>query len=117
MKASFCSSVRRFLFAAAVCVSVASFATGKHYVMYVGTYTDKGSEGIYAYRYDAGSGKVSPIGLAAKTDNPSFLAVDAGRKFVYSVNESHDFGGQASGAVTAFAINRATSKLEKLNEV
>jgi 6-phosphogluconolactonase len=117
MKVDLCRCVRRLLLAFVVCASVASFASGKHYVMYVGTYTDKGSEGIYAYRYDAGSGKVSPIGLAAKTDNPSFLAVDAGRKFVYSVNESHDFGGQASGAVTAFAINRATSKLEKLNEV
>jgi 6-phosphogluconolactonase len=113
----FCGSVRRFLFAVVTCVSIASFASGKHYVMYVGTYTDKGSEGIYAYRYDAGSGKVSPIGLAAKTDNPSFLAVDAGRKFLYAVNESHDYQGQASGGVTAFAISRATGKLEKLNEV
>jgi len=117
MKLTFASAVRRFIFVAAVCVSVASFASGKHYVMYVGTYTGKGSEGIYAYRYDAGSGTVSPIGLAAKTDNPSFLAVAAGRKFLYAVHETHDYQGQASGGVAAFAIDRVTGKLEKLNEV
>ncbi len=117
MKIDLRRSVRPLLLAFVVCANVASFGSGKHYVMYVGTYTGKGSEGIYAYRYDAESGKVSPIGLAAKTDNPSFLAVDAGRRFLYAVNESHDYQGQSSGGVAAFAIDRVTGKLEKLNEV
>jgi len=117
MKVNYCRSVRCILLAVAVCASVASFGGGKHYVMYVGTYTGKGSEGIYAYRYNAESGKVSPAGLAAKTESPSFLAVDAGQKFLYAVNETHDYQGQSSGAVTAFAIDRATGKLQKLNEV
>jgi len=117
MKVCFCGAACWLVLTFAVCASVASFGSGKHYVMYVGTYTGKGSEGIYAYRYDTESGKVSPIGLAAKTDNPSFLAVDAGRRFLYAVNESHDYQGQASGGVTAFAIDRVTGKLEKLNEV
>lgn len=97
--------------------SMASLGSGKKYVMYVGTYTDSGSKGIYAYEYDAASGKVSPLGLAAETSNPSFLAVDARRKFLYAVNETHDYKGATSGGVTAFAIDPKTWKLRELNEV
>jgi 6-phosphogluconolactonase len=94
-----------------------SFAATKHYLLYVGTYTNAGSKGIYAYRYDAESGKLSPLGLAAETASPSFLAVASGHEFLYAVNEIHDYKGQSSGAVTAFAIDKKTGQLRELNEV
>jgi 6-phosphogluconolactonase len=94
-----------------------AFAASKNYLLYVGTYTNTGSKGIYAYRYDAGSGKVSPLGLAAETESPSFLAVAAGHRFLYAVNEVHDYKGEPSGGITAFAIDRKTGKLRELNEV
>jgi 6-phosphogluconolactonase len=95
-----------------------TFAKTNHYILYVGTYTGGESKGIYAYGYDAASGKLTPLGLAAETANPSFLTVDAGRKFLYAVNEVHDYKGEASGGVTAFAIgDRKTGKLTELNEV
>ncbi len=94
-----------------------SFAASKSYLLYVGTYTDAGSKGIYAYRYNGKSGKLSSLGLAAETASPSFLAVAPGHEFLYAVNEVHDYKGQSSGAVTAFAIDRKTGKLRELNEV
>ena len=36
----------------------------KHYLLYVGTYTDGQSKGIYAYRFDSDVGKLEPVGLA-----------------------------------------------------
>jgi 6-phosphogluconolactonase len=95
-----------------------SFAKTSHYILYVGTYTGAESKGIYAYSYDAASGKLTPLGLAAATENPSFLAVDARGKFLYAVNEVHDSKGENTGAVTAFAIaDHKTGKLTELNEV
>ena len=94
-----------------------SFAKANQYILYVGTYTGGESQGIYAYGYDAASGKLAPLGLAAVTVNPSFLTVDASRRFLYAVNEAHDYKGEASGGVTAFAIDRKTGKLEERNEV
>ena len=94
-----------------------SFAASKSYLLYVGTYTDAGSKGIYAYRYNGKSGKLSSLGLAAETASPSFLAVAPGHEFLYAVNEVHDYKGQSSGGVTAFAINKKTGKLSELNEV
>src|SRR5437016_2970713 len=96
---------------------VATHAASKNYLLYVGTYTNTESKGIYAYRYDAESGKLSPLGLAAETASPSFLAVGAGHTFLYAVNEVHDYKGESSGGVTAFAIDRKTGKLRELNEV
>ena len=89
------------------------------YFMYVGTYTQEAStsKGIYVYRYDPGSAKVSSIGLAAQTINPSFLAVNPNHRFLYAVNEVGDYRGQKSGGVSAFAIDSATGKLTLLNQV
>src|SRR6266481_7816655 len=94
-----------------------SLASNKSYILFVGTYTKGASKGIYAYRYDSASGQLTPIGLAAETVNPSFLTVDPSRKFLYAVNEVQDYKGEASGAVTAFAIDRKSGKLSRLNEV
>ncbi len=91
--------------------------TGKSYILYIGTYTKAESKGIYGYRFDAASGKATPLGLAAETVNPSFLTVDSSGKFLYAVNEISDYKGAASGAVTAFAIDRGNGKLSRLNEV
>src|ERR1035438_5192610 len=80
---------------AATVVSAADYK----FLVYVGTYTDKGSKGIYAYRFDPVSGESDAIGLVAETPNPSFLAVDPNRRFLYAVNEIDNFNGSRSGAV------------------
>ena len=85
------------------------------YLVYVGTYTDKGSKGIYAFRFDPGSGESEAIGLAAATENPSFLAV--GRNALYAVNEVNVFNGAMTGGVSAFAIDKASGKLMLLQQV
>ncbi|MGH9547786.1 MAG: lactonase family protein [Terriglobales bacterium] len=87
------------------------------YFMYVGTYTGAESKGIYAYRFDAGTGQATPIGLVAETVNPSFLAIDPTKRFLYAVNEISDYQGKKTGAVSAFAIDRKSGKLTFLNEV
>jgi len=87
------------------------------YLAYVGTYTTGESKGIYAYRYDAQSGKMTPLGLAAETENPSFVTLDPHGHFLYAVNEVPKYQGQASGGVSAFAVDPKTGKLTFLNEV
>src|SRR5258708_32045632 len=93
-----------------------SFAQANHYILYVGTYTSGESKGIYEYGYDDASGKLTSLGLAAETVNPSFLAVNADHRFLYAVNEGREYKGEASGGVTAFAIERKAGKLGPLNE-
>jgi 6-phosphogluconolactonase len=88
------------------------------YLMYVGTYTTKqSSKGIYAYRFDATTGKLSSIGLAAESTDPSFVAVHPNGKYLYAVNEVDNFNGAKSGALSAFGIDRKTGTLKLLNQV
>ncbi len=99
-----------------------STETSSNYLVYVGTYTSKGStptgsKGIYAYRFNATSGEIEPLGLAGESEQPSFLAVDPQRKFLYAVNETDTYQGQPSGGVSAFSLDRTSAKLTFLNEV
>jgi 6-phosphogluconolactonase len=104
------------------CAPAAAEDTKPHkFRVYVGTYTDGKSQGIYLLELDtgraAGPGSVTLRleGLAAKDVNPSFLAIHPGRKFLYAVGETGDFGGQKTGAVSAFAIDAGSGQLTLLN--
>src|SRR5437899_8993212 len=87
------------------------------YIAYIGTYTSPKSKGIYAFRFHPSTGELIRLGLVAETVSPAFLAVDPTERFLYAANEINDFGGQKSGAVSAFAIDRSSGKLTFLNEV
>src|SRR5437667_377168 len=86
-------------------------AAGNHYLAYVGTYTTKtASKGIYAFRYDASSGKLEPLGVAAETQDPSWVAIHPNGKFLYAANEA----GKNS-MVSGFSLDSKTGKLTLLN--
>jgi 6-phosphogluconolactonase len=87
------------------------------YLMYVGTYTVRGSKGIYAYRYEVNSGLVTSLGLAAATENPSFLTIHPNGRFLYAVNELQKYKGESSGGISAFTLDPQTGKLTQLNEL
>ena len=87
-------------------------------ILYVGAYTNvPDSKGINAFRFDAATGKLTPLGLMAATSSPSFLALAPNGRFLYAVNETDSFQGKPGGAVSAFSIDRATGKLTFLNQV
>jgi len=90
----------------------------KDMLLYVGTYTSgpSKSEGIYLYRFDGRNGRITPHKVVKGVEEPSFLAIDRRQKFLYAVNETLDYQGQKSGAVSAFAIDPRTGSLSFLNK-
>ena len=99
-------------------LSWASSASAAGYIMYVGTYSGPLSKGIYAWRFDPDTGKLTNLGLAATTLSPSFLAAHPNGRFLYAVNEiSHFQKMWHSGSVSSFRIDPATGKLTLLNAV
>ena len=92
--------------------------SGKGYFVYFGTYTRNVGKGIYAYRFDPATGRLTSMGLAAETPSPAFLVVHPNGRFLYAANE-HD-GEDTPGknnTVSAFAIDPVTGKLTFLNKV
>jgi len=93
---------------------VASRPAASHsYLAFVGTYTNKtDSKGIYAFEFDAETGKLTAKGLAAETRDPSWLVIHPNGKFVYAANES---GKQST--ITAFSLDPRSAKLTQLNQL
>jgi 6-phosphogluconolactonase len=98
----------------------------KSRLVFIGTYTEpirfgtgkilegKG-KGIYAYRLDGSSGSMEQVALSKAGPNPSFLALDPTRRFLYAVNELKEFEGAQTGAVSAFSVDQDSGELEFLN--
>jgi 6-phosphogluconolactonase len=85
----------------------------KKFLVFVGTYTDKtDSKGIYAYEFDAATGKLTARGLAAETPDPSWLVIHPNGKWAYAANES---GKQSS--ISAFSVDAKSAKLTLLNKL
>ena len=85
-------------------------------LLYVGTYTNGKSEGIYLYRMNLSSGELKAVSTTKGVVNPSFLTLDPSRRYLYAVNEVEEFAGKSGGAVSAFSIDQKTGELRFLNQ-
>ena len=66
------------------------------------------------FRFDPQSGVLTPVQQVASA-NPSFVALDPSKRFLYAVNEIDDYEGTKSGSIEAYAIDADTGTLKLLN--
>lgn len=109
--------VSMFLLAFCMQCIVSCQVTQEKQRMYIGTYTDRGSEGIYSCEFNPETGALSSPELAAATVNPSFITIDPQGKYLYAVNETDTFETAPVGAISVFEINHKTGKLKFLQKV
>jgi 6-phosphogluconolactonase len=80
--------------------------------VYVGCYTGGGNaRGISVFHYDTATNAMNLVGIVAPVSSPSFIVLDAAKRFLYSGNES------GSGSASAFSVNANTGALKFLNSV
>lgn len=115
LQASGLASAGFFLPAGSPAVTPLHPAAPKEMLVYFGTYTNGKSKGIYLYQMDMGTGALRHVATTEGVTNPSFLATDRQRRHLYAVNEVTDFGGAASGAVSAFSVD-PKGNLKLLNQ-
>lgn len=97
--------------------ALAAKPAGGKFRAYIGTYTRGESKGVYSFVLDTAAATLTPEGLAGEVENPSFLAIHPTENYLYACGELNKFKDQASGALTAFQIDGATGKLQRLNDV
>lgn len=79
---------------------------------YVGCYTGgSNARGISVFHYDVTTNELTLAGIVAPVTSPSFIVLDANKKFLYSGNES------GSGSASAFSVNSSTGELQLKNTV
>lgn len=83
----------------------------KNEIMYVGTYSVRGSEGVYVFSFDRKAGTMQPVQSVSNAKSPSFLALHPSGRYLYSVNE----GADKTGGVSSYAVAKKTGKLTYLN--
>jgi len=90
-------------------------------MLFVGTGTNTGSKGIYAFNFDSSSGELKPQGVAAEAPSPSFLALSPDKQFLFAVNEIDTYQGAKTGAVSSYTLDqsdgKASGKLTLINTV
>jgi 6-phosphogluconolactonase len=94
----------------------ASAARAAGTLVYLGTTTEKTSEGIYVSRFDSETGVLSPATLAAKIANPTFINFHPSKPVLYAIGETKTTEGKTRGHVASFAVDCATGKLTPLNQ-
>ncbi len=83
-------------------------------LVYIGTVTSGGSEGIYLSRLELETGHLSTPVLVATTTYPNFLATDPKDRFLYCTGKPASRGA-AFDSVSAFVIDSRTGALTRLN--
>ncbi|MFD2587886.1 lactonase family protein [Croceitalea marina] len=78
--------------------------------LFVGTYTDGSSEGIYTLQFNPETGELDSLELKAKLPNPSFLAISKDKKNLFAVQETAHYDS-LGGGVTSFSIDKGELKV------
>lgn len=106
----------QILFILAVILGLMSCSNNKekNILLYVGTYSDNNSEGIYCYSYQKATAKLSGKSVTPNQENPSFLAISSSGKYLYAVSEILGTPQRDSGSVSAYKI-KPTGELEEIN--
>jgi 6-phosphogluconolactonase len=73
--------------------------------------------GIHLFQVSRDTGELSPMGTYDLGTSPSCLALNTTGTRLYSANETDRTGDNKEGTASAFAIDKATGKLELLNTV
>jgi 6-phosphogluconolactonase (cycloisomerase 2 family) len=101
--------------------SAAPRAADKPIYVYVGSYTKDppggGSNnpiGLSVFRFDPQTGALTPV-QQVPSANPSFVALDPSKRFLYVTNEIDDYEGKKAGSIEAYAIDPDAGTLKLLN--
>ena len=84
-------------------------------ILYVGTYSQRGSEGIYVFQLDRAKPALKLLQTVPGLESPTFLTTDRTGRFLYSVNRGRADINDKGGSVSAYAIDAKTGHLSGLN--
>lgn len=85
-------------------------------IVYVGTFDNRGSEGLYVFEFDRESGGMTQIQTVSDRQGPNFQAIHPGGGYLYSVSGEAFSGDTEHGTISAYQIHPQTGMLQLINE-
>jgi len=86
-----------------------SLSSAMSHALFIGTYTNSGSKGIYAVSFDPATGRFDAPQVAAETTSPTYLAFSPDQRHLYAVSES-------AGMAVGFAVSADRTQLTPLDD-
>lgn len=91
------------------------FAQDNKEILYIGTFAESGSEGIYVFSFERKSNKLEKIQSLTLKDSPSYLDLHPSGRFLYAANRQglEDFSDE--GSVSGYKIDQKSGKLKPIH--
>lgn len=97
-------------------VGLAHALWGQSDRLYIGTFSDRGSEGIYVYEFNQETAQFQQIQTLDHLTSPSYLCLHPSGQYLYTANRASIVDGKKWGSLSAFHINEKDGKLTHLND-
>ncbi|REL39301.1 lactonase family protein [Rhodohalobacter sp. SW132] len=85
-------------------------------IIYIGTFSGQGSEGLYVYEFDRSTEKMMEIQIVSDREGPNFQAIHPDENYLYSVSGQPFSEDTDYGTVSAYEIDEHSGKLTLINE-
>ena len=99
------------------CVTLFSAQRSADYLVYIGSYTNTTSKGIYVADFDSKSGALSAPRLVAESVSPAQLWVAPNGRFLYAANWQGSTDPIPANTISAYAVDGRTGELTFINKV
>ena len=83
----------------------------KKEILYVGTYSVRGSQGIYAFAFNRAKRSLTLLQAVPSLESPSYITIHPSQKYLYSVNRGKADVADHGGSISAYGIDPATGRL------
>ncbi|MEX2564930.1 MAG: lactonase family protein [Cyclobacteriaceae bacterium] len=98
-------------------IQLSAMAQENREIIYVGTFSEKGSKGIYVLDFDRETMSYSEIQTVHDKKSPSFLALHPNKKYLYAAYREGVNENDKAGTIISYAIDPKTGRLSKINQV
>jgi 6-phosphogluconolactonase len=86
-------------------------------ILYVGTYSQGGSEGVYVLEIDRVAKKSKVLQTVHDKQNPTFLTVHPNQQFLYVAYREGADASDKNGTIAAYRIDQSSGELSPLNSL
>ena len=107
--------MKRGILLIVVWIATTTIALSQKSLIYVGTFSQRGSQGIYVFQFDRGKAALKLLQTVPGLESPSFITLDKTGRFLYSVNRGRADVNDKGGSVSAYAVNAKSGHLSGLN--
>ncbi len=85
-------------------------------ILYVGTYSQRESQGIYVYEYERETGAFKLVQTKPEISDPNFIVIHPNGKLLYTVNTIAIETGKQD-QISSFTINQEDGSLSLINQI